>query len=216
MLKNWKTLALCSLLAATPLASPAVAQAGEKDKILEKLESMDKALGKAFAEFAKDIDKIKAEIKNLREVDLVNQRLEIAQDVTAKMKEVAREVADLRIAFNLLKSLPAGIDKVTIDDIRTKLAAIEQAIIKLGPTEKRLALSPPTQVGRVVLVNLYPEELLFIVNQKRYRVDPNATMTLDNIPAGVLSYEVLSATWGQRARSTTTLAANETFSLTAR
>ncbi|MBI3410679.1 MAG: hypothetical protein HY040_20270 [Planctomycetes bacterium] len=221
MLSNWKTLAVCSLLAATPfVAPPAVLAGGEKDKVLEKLENLDKGLAKAFEGIARDMDDIKTQMKKLREKDLIDHRLDVARDVEAKMNVVSKGLTELRTAFDLLKAripveFPAGADKTAMEDIRTKLAAIEQALGKLAPTEKRVALASP-QIGRVVLVNLYPEELLFVVNQKTYRVGPNMTAAVDNLPTGALTYEVVSPTWGLRARNTTNLAANETFTLTAR
>jgi hypothetical protein len=99
-------------------------------------------------------------------------------------------------------------------------ASIEEAIRKLRatePTTGRIALSPPPSTGRVVLSNMYHEVMLFVINDKSHRVAPGAMAVLDNIPAGALSYEAISPTWGLvRARSTATLPANETFTLTAR
>src|SRR5439155_50355 len=83
----------------------------------------------------------------------------------------------------------SGIDKASVEEIKSKLGAIEQAILKLQPSTSRIALSPPapSSSGRVVLVNLYPEMLLFVVNQKSYRVAPGANVPVDNVPAGGLT-----------------------------
>ena len=62
-----------------------------------------------------------------------------------------------------------------------------------------------------MLSNRYPEEMLFIVNGTSYRVAPGSTRVLDPQPAGTITYEVLSPTWGLLRRRTTTLAANEPF-----
>ena len=66
------------------------------------------------------------------------------------------------------------------------------------------------------LVNDYSEELLFLVNGRAYRVAPGTTHTVEEMPAGAFNYEVISPTWGSRARNTPMLAAGETFTITAR
>ena len=99
-----------------------------------------------------------------------------------------------------------------LEEIRSRLEQIEKSL-KNGTS--RVAMTPPA-TSRVLLVNLYPEELLFTVNGRPYRVPPNATMPLEGQMPGALSYEVVSPTWGLRAANTTTLRPNETFTLTAR
>ena len=76
--------------------------------------------------------------------------------------------------------------------------------------------SVPTSTGRVVLVNLYPEELLFRINDKNYRVAPGTNLPVENVPAGTFTYEVISGFYGLLKHSTSPLASNETFTLTAR
>ena len=100
----------------------------------------------------------------------------------------------------------------TLEEIRSRLEQIEKSL-KNGTS--RFAMSPPA-TSRVLLVNLYPEELLFTVNGRPYPVPPNTTMPLENQMPGALTYEVISRTWGLRAANTTTLRPNETFTLTAR
>lgn len=221
MLNNWKTLAFCSIFTASAVAAPPVL-AGEKDnkEVLERLDKMEKALKQDFKAVQGEMESIRGDLKKIKEEELLDQRLKLASS-SVKLADLEKTVAKLQSDLELLRKripteFPVGPDRATIEDVKAKLGAIEQAILKLAPTEKRLALSSPTQIGRVLLVNLYAEELLFVVNQKPYRVAPNTTVALDNIPAGQLGYEVLSATWGQRAKSTTALAANETFTLTAR
>jgi predicted nucleic acid-binding Zn-ribbon protein len=112
-----------------------------------------------------------------------------------------------------------------LDDIRAKLGAIEQAILRLQPSgaTRSAYYQTPSAVpaatlttGRVLLENFYPEDLLFIVNGQQTRVGPNRVVPLDAVPSGTLSYEVVSPTWGVRTQKTTSLASNETFRITAR
>jgi hypothetical protein len=238
MMRNWKTLTLCSLMTtAIFVQTPAPVAAGgkEKDKsLIERIDSLQETIKKSFEGVSADIGTIKTDLaaqkSDLKEIrddmdtlktdglkyraDLsdANMKIKLMQ---ATLKEIRADLDGLRTREPLPKS---GLDKTSIDEIKVTLANIEQAILKLQPSSNRIALSPPSSpaTGRVMLVNVYPEELLFVVNQKTYRVAPGATMPLDGVPAGVLNYEVISGTWGLRARSTTNLAPGETFTLTAR
>lgn len=222
MMQNWKTLTVCSLLAATAFTPAPALLAGEKDnkEILDRLDKMEKNIAADFKSVQGDMESIRGELKKLKDEDLLGQKLKMA-NVTVKIGHIERDVAKLLADLEGLRKripveFPSGNNKASIDEIKLRLGAIEEAILRLAPTEKRVAMAPPSAFAKVLLVNLYPEELLFVVNQKTYRVGANMTMALDNMPVGAINYEVVSSTWGQRARSTTNLAANETFTLTAR
>ena len=218
MLRTWNTLALATLLAA---ASPPIVVAGEKDasdpkavlKAVEELRTKVDALTKKLdAQPKADDKKILAEIKKLEErvvgeIDKGNEEL--------KARITAIETEQLR------QKLGVGGGKGGLEEIRTRLSAIEKALATLQATKDsniRKAFSPPTNgsVARVMLVNLYAEDLLFIVNDRSYRVEPNRQMQLDGVPAGALTYQVISPTWGSRAHRTTAVQPNETLTLTAR
>ena len=102
--------------------------------------------------------------------------------------------------------------------IRT-MKAIQEGIARLGPTDKRVMMSPPTNgaitTGRVMLVNLYTEDLLFLVNGAPHRVPPGRSKLVENIPVGSVQYVVHSARWGTLENRSTTLAPGDTFTLTA-
>jgi hypothetical protein len=107
-------------------------------------------------------------------------------------------------------------DKTSLDEIRTRLTLIEQELARLATTP-RTSLSPSAAgVGRLQLVNNYSEDLLFIVNGRAYRVAPGTTHMVEQVPAGAFNYEVVSPTWGLRARNTPQLVTGETFTITAR
>ena len=114
-------------------------------------------------------------------------------------------------------SSPA-LDKASLDEIRGKLNTIQDALAKLAPTEKRVALSMPNgtpNAGRVMLVNLYSDVLLFTVNGVPYRLPARTSRMVDNLPSGSLRYEVFSDRFGVLDNQATTLAAGETFTVTA-
>jgi hypothetical protein len=57
--------------------------------------------------------------------------------------------------------------------------------------------------------------MLFIINgRENIRLAPGTSRLVEGVPAGTFTYEVVSPTWGSRARKTTTLLANETYRIT--
>ncbi|MCI0380733.1 MAG: hypothetical protein L0215_24380 [Gemmataceae bacterium] len=223
MLRNWKTLAYSSLLSAALLVpEPTTAFAQDNKEVIERIDKLDKSIQESFKNVKTDIDDVKKKLADVnKEVgalqgDTLNHQLQLGSANT-KIEKIEAGLKSLRAEIETLKKtgVAHGSDNKYLDDIRTTLNAIEQAILKLQPSTSRVALSPPAS-GRVVLVNLYPEELLFVINQKNYRVGPNASHQIEGVPAGLVRYEVLSGTWGLRANNSTNLASNETFTLTAR
>ncbi|MCI0637465.1 MAG: hypothetical protein L0Y72_27845 [Gemmataceae bacterium] len=224
MLRNWKTLAFSSLLSAAMFVpEPTVASAQDTKEILERIDKLDKSIQKSFENVKTDIDEVKKKLADVnKEVgalqgDTLSHQLQLG-NANTKIEKIEAGLKSLRAEIDNLKKtgVAQGGDNKYLDDIRTTLNAIEQAILKLQPSTSRVALSPPSAAGRVMLVNMYPEELLFVINQKPYRVAPNASHQIEGVPAGLVRYEVLSGTWGPRANSSTNLASNETFTLTAR
>lgn len=228
MICNWKTLSLAALLTTaatvTPVQAQVAADTTDVKKLLERLEKsiidMDQKIGQDMQSLKNSNMQLQNDLTPLKEEILKHRlKLDVANSTIKQLEiQVGKLGQDLE---DLKKRLPASgvalyppADKGTLDDIKTKLGQLEDILGKMQ-SSARVSLSPASQ-GRVILVNLYNEDLLFVVNQKQYRVAPNTTVTLDNQPAGSLSYEVISGIWGLRARNNTTLLANETFTLTAR
>src|SRR5207249_1722994 len=99
------------------------------------------------------------------------------------------------------------------------IKALQDTIAKLGPTEKRTSAYPngaaALKTGRVAIVNLYSEDLLFVVNGVGHRVAARTSKIVDNVPTGALNYEVFSERWGTLENRVTSIAAGDTFTLTA-
>lgn len=236
MIRNWKTLALYSLLAVAPVVTPTPAIAGGGDdkqqkRIDEMLGLMSEAIksmnsvSAGIGEVRKDVKAVQNDVDNLKSV-AVKLRADVdgsanrIDDVNKLIGNLHADVSFLKrqLAKQVTQENGSSADKNALDELKKHLVSIEQAILKLRPTEpttSRVALSPPAAMGRVILANMYHEEMLFVINQKTYRVAPGGILPLES-PAGTIDYEVLSPTWGQRARSRTNLPANETFTLTAR
>lgn len=236
MLRNWKMLALYSLTVVT-FAQPVPVVAGDQKTLLDRFEKLEQSIVKSFenlgsdikslnndlAHFKKELTKAQGEIGALQTESLDN-KLKIngfGGKLDSLEKQVQKIGADLDALHRRLdsepRSTPPLIDKAAVEEVRLKLGAIEKAILSLQPTKERVALSPgvTTTTGRVMLVNNYPETLLFIINSREFRVPGMTTQPIDGVPAGNLEYEVISPTWGSRARRTTSLSNGETFTLTA-
>jgi cytochrome c556 len=207
MMRNWKSLELAALLAAAFTAQP-VLFAGEKEPdlkaVVKRLDKMDDNLAKLF-------EKISNNQKFFGE-DLLKTKIDVDK-VFAKAATLEDKLDKLHFDLEKLKKqLPS---EFRLDEIKAKLGQIERDIANLQ-TKSRVSLSPSVNTGRVMLVNLYPEELLFVVNGRNYRVPPNRHMPLENHPAGALTYEVIAQGYGMIVRKTSSLDPNETFTITAR
>lgn len=236
MIRNWKTLALYSLLAVAPVAAPMPAAAADVDEPTQKrIDGMLSTMGDAIkalnlatqgiGELRKDVRATQTDIENLKttavklraDVDGSGTRMD---DLQKLINNLDAEVKYLRKRLNE-SSVPSALpslDKASLEDLKRHLISIEQAILRLKPAEpeSRVALSPPAPTGRILLSNLYNEELLFVINQQKLRVPPGTAVPLEAVPAGPFTYEVMSPTFGLvRARTAATLPANETFTLTA-
>lgn len=169
----------------------------------------------------KSVDAIKTDVGTLQSEQL-RQKL--------KIEQLAEEITLLKERLKtgpVVGTTPAAVDKTMFEELGKSLKAIHDAITKLGPTEKRIMMSPPStngtpniatpvtpSVGRVVLTNLYTDDLLFTVNGTPYRIAAKASKVVD-VPTGTMTYEVFSSRWGMLERNTTAITAGDTFTLAA-
>jgi hypothetical protein len=187
----------------------------QKDALATIGEKLDKLIlntTKGFDGIIKDdLAKIKGDIKALSE-DSADTKLTL-QSSLGKIKALEDQVATLKSEISRLqKRDPALYPAVGIDDIKVRLEKIETALARLA--DGRTSFSPPAGAGKIQLANLYPDEILFVINSKPFRVPANTTMELPNQPAGAFTYEVISGTYG--ARNTPTLEPGKTYTITVR
>jgi hypothetical protein len=213
MIRTWKLLVLSASLAVLLALAPAVvlAQAEGKNAAVDKSKQADKVLER----IGKEMVDAKAAML------LARNHLQAAQD---KIEQLEKEIAEVKNDLSQMRlERPPGTsatqafyppEQANIDAIARRLAKIEQDLARLTPPP-RVSLYPAAAVGRLRLVNDYPEEMLFVINSRSYRVAPGMTQVIDQVPAGAFTYEVVSPTWGLRASRSPTLAAGETFTLTA-
>ncbi|MCI0462057.1 MAG: hypothetical protein L0Z62_34325 [Gemmataceae bacterium] len=242
MLRNWKLLGLSTLLTAT-LAAPA--GEGNTDgklptqdpikKVEQQVEELDKKLTKQLAglteQLSQDFKKIGEGFKKIAEVDAAHaKRLDSLEandtdtrlklsDVQIKLGRLEKQLKAMSDHLEALRKqsrvdLSPPLDDKTLEEIRNRLAAIEQ---KLNGLPQVVAKAPPVaSTGRVVLVNLYPSRVLFLVGGRAYPVDPGMSTTVQNLPAGALPYEVIVDGYGTVRRNQPILGPGETLTITAR
>jgi hypothetical protein len=227
MMRNWTTLKLSALMAVALAVTPAPAagptELGQDDLkplkdsmdvLTKKLDAMNASLSKAFEGLEVDLKKIKNEIKAVREAGEAAQLT--LETHKGALQTLETQVAKLRLDMDKLHGRKALYpqEQLSLDEIKSRLAQIETALAKMA--EPRTSYSPPVNVGRIQLVNMYGEEMLFVINGKGYRVAPFATATLEGQPAGAFTYEVISGTYGLRARNSPLLEAGKTYTITVR
>jgi hypothetical protein len=201
MMRNWTMLKLSSVMAVALAASPAVAGPTENPAATQTEEKL-KELEKKLDAFANKFDALIAGLKD-RDENIAY----MYSSLTKRVDALRREVDELR---GRDKSLYLSPDKIGYEEILKGLRAIEAALKAGGPS---VSYSPPT-VGRIQLTNMYGEEMLFVINGKGIRVAPFSTRILENHPAGVFTYEVISGTYGSRAKNSPTLLPGDTYTIT--
>ena len=244
MIRNWKTLTMYSLLSAAAIAlapPPPMVFAEEKkakvvdEKVMQDLVERVAALeNKKLTVAEKEaIGAIMgAELKKLEEGALANLKQDL-KTVTTGVADLTKEIANMKgeqllqkiqienqksLINQLSKRLDAGPAAPIVDKAMLELLKdIKDGIAKLGPTTERKMMSAPNgaAMGRVMLVNLYTEDLLVLINGKPFRVPAGKTRPVDDVPAGSLEFQVHSERWGTFANRSAQLLPGGTYTLTA-
>lgn len=141
---------------------------------------------------------------------------------------ISRDLRELRLAVEALTKkvdsfqtarLDADLQQFQknskdIEEIRRTLVQLRQDLdgLRQGLASERRSGYPPaaTQAGRVRLVNTYPQPVTIVLNSRAYTLLSGETRTVDAVPAGPFTYEVL----GIQAAMNRTLDPNETYTIT--
>jgi hypothetical protein len=211
MIRTWKMFGVQTLVAVVLAAAPGLARAEpENDNsdikdIKQRLETIEKgltAIQKSLDAASKaqtlDVKLLKGKINKLEE-----QMGALQTTVDALKKKLSRTETEANYP-------PEGMDEF-IKSLINGLVRIEKKLDRLT-TSTQVAKAPP-EVGTVALNNRYDEEILFTVNGTSYRLAPGTSRSLVDVPAGSLTYEVISPSFGLVRRKTTTLAPNKTLSI---
>jgi hypothetical protein len=220
MTRNWKMYGLQAFLAAALTAAPALATAGPEDNDTEKNEKKtdksDKDVTNRLNRLEKQIKEVLEAAKAITAEGLKIQTLKGRLDrLEADMGKVLEDLDTLKKGKPEEKEEKKGKEGTGLDELKVRLDKIDKFLeSRFGPNG-RIAKSPPTESGRILLTNRYPEEIIFIINGESFRLAPGMSRLLDAQQAGPFTYEMISPRLGSRARKTTTLLPNQTFRLTA-
>src|SRR6516164_8943713 len=193
MIRNWKTLTMYSLLSAAVVAfapQPAVVFAAEKN-LTTNADGQDKKLSDADKDAIAGI--LRQELKKLEEGVLANLQKSV-NALEGKVSDLQIEQLKHKLQIEqqkfLIDQLTKRLDAVNASPVVDKammdtLKAIQDGIAKLAPTQKRSSAYPANgtaaNTGRVMLVNQYSDELLFIVNGVGHRLPPQTSKLVENI-----------------------------------
>ena len=203
MLRTWKTFGLQTALAAILTAAPIttlVARAADPD--IKELDRRLKSIEESFAEIQKNADAIVKEGLKFKALDT---RLKSLEEQLARMETTLDALRKGTPAEGRVATYPPE----RMDDLKARVDRIEHFLER----STRISRAAPS-TGRILLLNQYPEDIIFVVNGIQYPLAPNTTRLLDGFPSGTVSYQVFSPRWGERANRTTTLQAEETFRIT--
>ncbi len=224
MTRTWKTFGLQTALAAALVVAPAASNAAPEDTkingkdLAKKIESLDKEL-KSLKQSIESINKELLKVKGLEgSIKSLEDSLEdIKENVKGSLENAKKDMDGFRKDMGkVLATLDELAKKNTtstakeVEELKARLDKIDKKLDVLRPDVSVRRYPPPTELGRVLLVNRYPEEITFIVNGTSYRLAPGGSRLIDGVPAGSFTYEVLSPSYGMVTRRTRTLLPNET------
>jgi hypothetical protein len=217
MLRNWNFIKLSSLMAVAlaPIPLPAAEPAQITQDELKALREPIDALVKKLDAMNDTLGFVKTDVKRLSETS-DDTKLKIAT-MDGAINALTTQVANLKADLERIQgraSLYPG-EKNGLSEITSRLAKIEETLARMADAP-RISNAPPLSTGRILLANMYPEEMLFLVNGKSYRVAPYTTATLENQPAGIFNYEVISGTYGRLRGSNPLLEPSKTYTITVR
>jgi hypothetical protein len=216
MTRTWKTFGLQAVLAAALVAAPTAGNAAPEDRKLngKDLAKRIKALEDQIKQLKeKDLKRLNDSILSINEalskVDVIETNLKtFDKNVGTDMARVKKDLKELKESFSRKTTDPDT--KKEIDEIKASLEKINRKLEVLRPDVSVRRYPPPSEMGRVLLVNRYPEEITFVVNGASYRLAPGASRLIDGVPAGSFTYEVFSPSYGKVGGKTSTLLPNET------
>jgi hypothetical protein len=187
----------------------------DKDAIAEVFRTELKKLEEgALGDIRKDMKKIREDLSTVQ-AEQVRQKRDI-DELNSQLESLRKKM----LAAGSTPMKTPAIDKAFMEEFHSSMKALKDAIARLGPTKERTSAYPngnaTASTGQVVLVNMYNEDLLFILNGNGYSVPANSSKIVQAVPTGALSYQVHSERWGTLGNRTTSLAAGDTFTVTAR
>jgi hypothetical protein len=137
------------------------------------------------------------------------------KDVNESLKNIQKKLEENKLNANIM-----GED---VRVLKEKVAQLERDVASLMRGRTTTANYPPNpplapNSGRVHLVNAWPEKITVLLNHRSIEVEPNREVTMQDVPAGSFTYEIMSSRPDNSILRITekqlrTLAANETLTI---
>ena len=194
-----------------------------REDILSQLKMRFETIREEVKGVSENVDKIHKDVATIKDDQIKLQRQLATQKIL--IDQLGDELLALQKRKQVVGSSPtetSGVDKASLDEIRTRLNSIQDTIAKLA-TKTQISMSPPTNgstnitsrsMGRVVLRNSFSREVAFIVNGVVYRVPPSFHTIID-VPSGLMRYEFF-ADGSLLDRGEMTVTSGESIDMTAR
>jgi DNA repair exonuclease SbcCD ATPase subunit len=224
-----------------PGASEAGTPREERPRHDDRLRQLEKSLRHLTAALKRGLgglhEQVKACHRDLRNLKDEQARAEWRVEKALARASVQAQLAEVRAELMAKTAAPtqvayyppAATSSGALEEINRRLGRIEDRVAQASVSRIAYYSAPtisfrpavtsfaaPAPVGRLVLVNSRAEDVTVMVNGRSHPVARGARLTLDNLPAGSLWYEVITPSWGPRGRRTTNLAANETLTVSIR
>jgi len=176
MQRTWKQILCYTGLSAALSFGPVLAQAESPQRPavtadtqrLEELDRQIKDLKGSMTTATRFLENVEKDLKDFqRETQLATSSSD------TKIQGLTSDLANL---------------KIEVENLRARMTTPTR-ISGFGPRD-----TAATATGRVELVNVYPQEVSVVVNNRAYRLLPNEIRLTDPVPAGAFTYEVLGVT----------------------
>jgi hypothetical protein len=186
MIRDWKSISAFALLAGAIMHGSTAAAIDGPFTDEEKLDNIQKQL-----------DKLTRSLTNMSEASsrAATALSDFKKDLTGELDSMRSSIVTLG-----LKQADA---KQGMDDLRAEMARLRSEVdtlrakVQTNASSYQALYNPNSTsnstvgTGRVEIVNTYASEVAVVLNRRAYYVPPGETRTIDNVPAGNFTYEVL-------------------------
>jgi hypothetical protein len=204
MLRNWKLFGATTLLVFA-LATPPRAEAQQDGpppddrftKLENQLKDFEKRVIKSFADTFVAAKELRDELALIKDATTNTKlRVNIALD---KISLLENQVEALKKDLEALKGngnrfYPQDA-KDPLAELRAEIAQLRQVIARYGPQQQGAVVA---NTGDMMIVNRYAEDITLEVNGASQGVVPaNSARVIRGLPAGAVTYEIISPTFGR-------------------
>jgi hypothetical protein len=185
MIKDWKSVSAFALMMGAMLHGSTAAAIDGPPTDEEKLDNIQKQLNnltRTLTSVGESSVKAASAVNDLKR-DLTGELNSMQASITnigLSQAKTTKGLDDLREEMVRLRS--------EVDTLRAKVQTNSNYQALYNPNS---TVTTPVGMGRVEIVNTYASEVAVVLNRRAYYVAPGETRTIENVPAGNFTYEVL-------------------------